>query len=111
MSAIDVKLNVFEGPLDLLLHLIDSALQSIHLIFHLHVFLVHIIAMPALPRDALPLHFLRVLPLRQALPLTLARARHHGMALHFIAVDGRGRLGLGLVDPTRHLHEILLEDV
>mgnify|MGYP007014326749 CR=1 FL=1 len=32
MSAIDVKLNVFEGPLDLLLHLIEKT-KSIYTIF------------------------------------------------------------------------------
>ena len=30
MSAIDVKLNVFEGPLDLLLHLIDKNKVNIY---------------------------------------------------------------------------------
>ena len=28
MSAIDVKLNVFEGPLDLLLHLIEKIVND-----------------------------------------------------------------------------------
>ena len=30
MSAIDVKLNVFEGPLDLLLHLIEKNKVNIY---------------------------------------------------------------------------------